>query len=79
MACSARSLRAIRLPAAANLAIAPSGIRLGSLSSCVRINLRVEYQYVHIAAGCKYVVEAAIADVVRPTVSPTIQMLRRTR
>ncbi len=43
--------------------------RLGGLSAGVRVDLGIQYQQVHVLAGSQYVVDAAVADVVRPAVA----------
>ena len=69
MACSPRSFLAIGLPPAANLATAPRGVAFDCLAAGVGIDLGVQDQDVHVAAGCEDVVEAAVADVISPAVA----------
>ena len=59
----------VSLPAAANLAAAPSGVALDCLAARVRVDLGVEHQHVDVAAAGQDVVEAAVADVVGPAVA----------
>ena len=57
------------LPAAANLATAARGRGLRGLAAGVRVHLGVEHEHVDVATGTEHVIEAAGADVVRPTVA----------
>ena len=57
------------LPAMANLATAPIGVDLRGLAAGVRVDLGVEDEDVHVPALRQDVVEAAVADVVRPAVA----------
>ena len=43
--------------------------RLGGLSTCVGVNLGIEYHYVDVLAGSKYMIEAAEADIISPAVT----------
>ena len=57
------------LPAAANLAAAPERRRLRLLAAGVRVDLGVEHEDVDVALAGQHVVEAAVADVVGPSVA----------
>src|SRR5580692_7054097 len=46
-----------------------AGGRLGRLPSSIRVDLGVEHEHVDVASAGQYVIEATVADVVRPTVS----------
>ena len=43
--------------------------RLGGLSTCVGVNLSIEYHYVDVLAGSKYMIEAAETDIISPTIT----------
>ena len=68
-AISPRSFLRPRLPAAANFATARARRRLRRLAAGVRVHLGVEHEDAHAAARREHVVEAAVADVVRPAVA----------
>ena len=42
---------------------------LRRLSTCVGVNLSIEYHYVDVLAGSKYMIEAAETDIISPTVT----------
>ena len=63
------SLRGVALPPAANFATAPRGVAFEAWPAGVRVDLGVEHQHVHVAAGGQHVVEARRADVVGPAVA----------
>ena len=42
---------------------------LGSLSTCVGVHLCIEYHYVYVLAGSKYMVKSAETDIVCPSVT----------
>ena len=66
---SARSFLATGLPAAANLRDRRARGGLGHLAARVGVDLGVEDEDVHVPAAGEDVVQAAVADVIRPAVA----------
>ena len=46
-----------------------NGCRFGCLTACVGVNFCIQYQNVYIFAGCQYVVQTAVTDIVSPAVT----------